>query len=404
MLKEYTLENGVKLIYKKGVSDLTSICISLDAGALRDGKKYGIAHATEHMIYKGTKNRSEEDINKELSEIFGFQNAMTNFPYVIYYGTLLGEDFKKGIELFSDIIINPSFENKGFKEEMDVIIEELREWDEDLEQYLEDKLFLNSFKDRRIKYPIIGTFDSLETITLKDIKEFYKKTYFPKNTKIAIVTSLDFDIVLDIVKTYFGQWKNDSEITEKVVYEDICSKVFEDNKNDIKTSKIQINFPIDSLTNKEVRALRIFNEYFGEGINSKLFDTLRTKNGLVYDVLTRVCHENGIKFYKITFSTAKENIDKSLALIDKCILDAKNLKEKTYESDILKWKKSFRLKRLFREEQSIVLAKELSTYDTMFNDYKVYTDETENIDDIDLDLMVNTIEKVFKNKLVQIIK
>lgn len=404
MLKEYTLKNGVKLIYKKGVSDLTSICISLDAGALRDGKKYGIAHATEHMIYKGTKNRSEEDINKELSEIFGFQNAMTNFPYVIYYGTLLGEDFKKGIELFSDIIINPSFENKGFKEEMDVIIEELREWDEDLEQYLEDKLFLNSFKDRRIKYPIIGTFDSLETITLKDIKEFYKKTYFPKNTKIAIVTSLDFDIVLDIVKTYFGQWKNDSEITEKVVYEDICSKVFEDNKNDIKTSKIQINFPIDSLTNKEVRALRIFNEYFGEGINSKLFDTLRTKNGLVYDILTRVCHENGIKFYKITFSTAKENIDKSLALIDKCILDAKNLKEKTYESDILKWKKSFRLKRLFREEQSIVLAKELSTYDTMFNDYKVYTDETENIDDIDLDLMVNTIEKVFKNKLVQIIK
>lgn len=373
-------------------------------GALRDGKKYGIAHATEHMIYKGTKNRSEEDINKELSEIFGFQNAMTNFPYVIYYGTLLGEDFKKGIELFSDIIINPSFENKGFKEEMDVIIEELREWDEDLEQYLEDKLFLNSFKDRRIKYPIIGTFDSLETITLKDIKEFYKKTYFPKNTKIAIVTSLDFNVVLDIVKTYFGQWKNDSEITEKVVYEDICSKVFEDNKNDIKTSKIQINFPIDSLTNKEVRALRIFNEYFGEGINSKLFDTLRTKNGLVYDILTRVCHENGIKFYKITFSTAKENIDKSLALIDKCILDAKNLKEKTYESDILKWKKSFRLKRLFREEQSIVLAKELSTYDTMFNDYKVYTDETENIDDIDLDLMVNTIEKVFKNKLVQIIK
>lgn len=404
MLKEYTLKNGVKLIYKKGVSDLTSICISLDAGALRDGKKYGIAHATEHMIYKGTKNRSEEDINKELSEIFGFQNAMTNFPYVIYYGTLLGEDFKKGIELFSDIIINPSFENKGFKEEMDVIIEELREWDEDLEQYLEDKLFLNSFKDRRIKYPIIGTFDSLETITLKDIKEFYKKTYFPKNTKIAIVTSLDFNVVLDIVKTYFGQWKNDSEITEKVVYEDICSKVFEDNKNDIKTSKIQINFPIDSLTNKEVRALRIFNEYFGEGINSKLFDTLRTKNGLVYDILTRVCHENGIKFYKITFSTAKENIDKSLALIDKCILDAKNLKEKTYESDILKWKKSFRLKRLFREEQSIVLAKELSTYDTMFNDYKVYTDETENIDDIDLDLMVNTIEKVFKNKLVQIIK
>lgn len=403
-MKEYILENGVKLIYKKNMSDLTSICISLDAGALRDGKKHGVAHATEHMVYKGTKNRSEEDINKELSEIFGFQNAMTNYPYVIYYGTLLGEDLKKGIELFSDIIINPSFRNDGFKEEMNVIIEELKEWDEDLEQYLEDKLFINAFKNRRIKYPIIGTFDSLETITLEDIKEFYKRTYFPRNTKIAVVTSLDFDIVLDIVKRYFGNWSSTLDITEEITYETPYSKVFEAIKGDIKTSKIQINYPIDKLSDKEIRALRIFNEYFGEGINSKLFDTLRTKNGLVYDVLTRVCHEKGIKFYKITFSTAKENVDKALALIDECVYEIRSLKYITSESEVLKWKKSFKLKRLFREEQSIVLAKELSTYDTMFNDYRVYINETEDIDDIDIDFIINTLEKVFKNKLIQIIK
>lgn len=403
-MKEYILENGVKLIYKKNISDLTSICISLDAGALRDEEKYGIAHATEHMVYKGTKNRSEEDINKDLSEIFGFQNAMTNYPYVIYYGTLLGEDLEKGIELFSDIIINPSFKNDGFKEEMSVIVEELKEWDEDLEQYLEDKLFLNAFKSRRIKYPIIGTFDSLKNICLEDIKEFYKKTYFPRNTKIAVVTSLDFDIVLDIVKRYFEEWNSTLDIIDEITYETPYSKVFEDIKGDIKTSKIQINYPIDKLSQKELRALRIFNEYFGEGINSKLFDTLRTKNGLVYDVLTRVCHENGIKFYKITFSTAKENVDKALSLIDECVYEIKNLKNTISEAELLKWKKSFKLKRLFREEQSIVLAKELSTYETMFNDYRVYINETEDIDDIDIDFIVDTSEKVFKNKLVQIIK
>lgn len=403
-MKEYILENGVKLIYKKNISDLTSICISLDAGALRDEEKYGVAHATEHMVYKGTKNRSEEDINKELSEIFGFQNAMTNYPYVIYYGTLLGEDLERGIELFSDIIINPSFKNDGFKEEMNVIVEELKEWDEDLEQYLEDKLFLNAFKSRRIKYPIIGTFDSLKNICLEDIKEFYKRTYFPRNTKIAVVTSLDFDIVLDIVKRYFEEWNSTLDTIDKITYETLYSKVFEDIKGDIKTSKIQINYPIDKLSEKEVRALRIFNEYFGEGINSKLFDTLRTKNGLVYDVLTRVCHENGIKFYKITFSTAKENVDKALSLIDECVYEIKNLKNTINESELLKWKKSFKLKRLFREEQSIVLAKELSTYETMFNDCGVYINETEDIDDIDIDFITDTLEKVFKNKLVQIIK
>ena len=105
LLKKHILKNGVKLIYKKVTSSLTSICVSLDAGALRDGEKLGIAHVTEHMVYKGTKKRSEEKINKEISEIFGFSNAMTNYPYVIYYGTLLGEDLDKGMDLFSDIII-----------------------------------------------------------------------------------------------------------------------------------------------------------------------------------------------------------------------------------------------------------------------------------------------------------
>ena len=356
------------------------------------------------MVFKGTNKRSEGDINKELSGIFGFHNAMTNYPYVIYYGTLLGEDFEKGIDVFSDIIINPTFPKEGFKEEMDVIVEELKEWDEDIEQYLEDKLFLNAFNKRRIKYPIIGTFDSLKSLTLEDIKEFYNKVYFPSNTSIAIVTSLEFESVVNIIEKYFGNWNKEKNIIDEVYYEDGVSGTFEDLREDIKTSKIQIMYPINKLTEKEVQALRIFNEYFGEGINSRLFDVLRTQNGLVYDVLTRVCHENGIKFYKVTLSTSKDNIYKALNLIDKCISDIENLKETLKEDDVLTWKKSFKLKRLFREEQSIVLAKELSTYDTMFKDYKIYISETEDINDINLEFILKTAKKVLQKPLIEIIK
>lgn len=403
-MKDYILKNGVKLIYKKSTSDLTSICVSLEGGALSEGEKYGVAHATEHMVFKGTNKRSEGDINKELSGIFGFHNAMTNYPYVIYYGTLLGEDFEKGIDVFSDIIINPTFPKEGFKEEMDVIVEELKEWDEDIEQYLEDKLFLNAFNKRRIKYPIIGTFDSLKSLTLEDIKEFYNKVYFPSNTSIAIVTSLEFESVVNIIEKYFGNWNREKNIIDEVYYEDEVSGTFEDLREDIKTSKIQIMYPINKLTEKEVQALRIFNEYFGEGINSRLFDVLRTQNGLVYDVLTRVCHENGIKFYKVTLSTSKDNIYKALNLIDKCISDIENLKETLKEDDVLTWKKSFKLKRLFREEQSIVLAKELSTYDTMFKDYKIYVSETEDLNDINLEFILKTAKKVLQKPLIEIIK
>ncbi len=103
-MKDFIFDNGLKLIYKKTSNELNSICISLDAGAIRDGKQLGVAHVTEHMIYKGTETKSEKEINTELSNIFAFQNAMTNYPYVVFYGSLLSEDLKQGLDLFSDIL------------------------------------------------------------------------------------------------------------------------------------------------------------------------------------------------------------------------------------------------------------------------------------------------------------
>lgn len=402
---EFILKNKIKLIYKKTISNLTSMSISIDAGACKEKGLLGLAHATEHMVYKGTKKRNEDKINKDLSKIFGFQNAMTNFPYVIYYGTMLNEDFEKGIELFSDIILNPIFPNDGFKEEMNVIKEELREWDEELEQYCEDKLFLNSFKERRIKYPIIGTSEDLEKIKQEDIKQFYKENYLPYKTSIAVVSSLEFEEVKNIVEKYFETWENTSYENSKdeINYENTNLGFYKDIKEGINTCKVQIIFPIDELSYNEIKALRIFNEYFGEGVNSLLFDTLRTKNGLVYDILTKISYEKYIKLYKITYSTSKENLDKSLELINECIQKTERFNEDISENDMLDFIKSMKLKRWFREEQNIILAKELSTYSTMFDDYNIYSEEFNNLDAIDKKYILDVAKKVLKNKSIQVI-
>ena len=405
-MEEYILGNNLKLIYKYTESELTSICISIDAGAGVETEKYGIAHATEHMVYKGTKNRTEKEINEDLSNIFGFNNAMTNFPYVIYYGTLLGGDLKKGIELLSDIVINPSFNKVGFKEEMDVIKEELKEWDEELEQYCEDKLFFNCFNNRRIKYPIIGTKESLDSITLNDIKKFYSEHYFPENTSVVIISSAKFGEVKDIVEGYFDKWENriiDNKYRKEIEYEvpKVCTL---DNKRDgTNTCKIEIVCPIDKLNEKEMKALKIFNQYFGEGVNSILYDTLRTKNGLVYDVITKIAHENYIKLYKITFSTAKQNVNKTISLIKECIENLKLLEQALDKKQIEQLIKNFKLKRLFREEQSIIIAKELATYESMFGDYKIYVNEVNDLDLLTEEIIFKVGKKVLKDLTIQII-
>lgn len=435
-MKEYILKNKIKLIYKESTSKLTSISIGLDAGAAVDNI-LGIAHATEHMVYKGTINRSESQINKDLSNIFGFHNAMTNYPYVIYYGTLLVEDFEEGVEVLSDIILNPIFHKDGFEEEMKVIKEELKEWDEELDQHCEDKLFFNCFKNRRIKYPIIGTEDELEKITLDNIKDFYEKFYIPSNTSIAIVSSLKFEQVKAVIEKYFEVWDKEiekqyfkswdkeiekryveslhKEIVEEYVelsgkeiegksielHEKLGQSMYKDSRDGVNTNRVQLIFDISDLNSNEMRALRVFDEYFGVGVNSILFDTLRTKNGLVYDVLTTISFEKHIKLYKIAFNTSKDNVEKSLNLINRCIDNLIGVI--LTQEEILLLSKGLRIKKLFKEEKSIQVAKELSTYSVMFGDYNEYEKATTDLELLDGEFIISIGKRVLKNGATQII-
>lgn len=402
-MKNFIFDNGLKFIYKKNDSELSSICISLDAGAARDGEMLGVAHVTEHMVYKGTEKRSEKEINTELSSVFGFQNAMTNYPYVVFYGTLLSEDLNKGVELFSDILLSPVFTEEGFKEEMEVIKQELKEWDEDLEQYTEDKLYYNCMENRRIKYPIIGTEESLNRITIDEVIDFFNNYYCANNATITIISDLEFEEVREMVEEYFIDWRSEKLSETKEVIDVPKMGMFTDKKEGINSAKVQVIFPINELNQWEIKALRIFNQYFGEGVNSVLFDTLRTKNALVYDVLTRVANEEYIKVYKITYSTAHENVEKSIDIIKDLIKNIDGYKSILEKKDVDSLIKSFRLKRLFANEQSVRLAMGISTYDIMFGDGMLYIDETENLDKLPIDYIIDTAKKVLKNMTVQVI-
>ncbi|WP_195999819.1 pitrilysin family protein [Clostridium sp. 1001271B_151109_B4] len=402
-MKDFIFDNGLKLIYKKSNSELSSICIALEAGAVRDGEKLGVAHVTEHMVYKGTETRSEKQINAELSSIFGFQNAMTNYPYTVFYGTLLNEDLEKGLELFSDILLAPVFTEEGFKEEMEVIKQELKEWDEDLEQYTEDKLYYNCMNNRRLKYPIIGTEESLNNMTIDDAIDFFNDYYCANNATITIISNLEFEDVKNIVEEWFIDWRSESLPVDDGIISKPDSGIFIDKKEDINSAKVQIIFPIDSLNQWEIKALRIFNQHFGEGVNSVLFDALRTKYNLVYDVLTRVSNEEYIKVYKITYSTAHENVDKSIELVKDLIQGVDSYREKLKKEDVEKLIKSFKLKRLFSNEQSVRLAMGIATYDIMFGDGMLYIDETEDLNKMPIDYIVDTAKKVLKDMTVQVI-
>ena len=433
------LKHGVRLLYERVPGNITSFTIGLEAGAnSENSNNLGIAHAVEHMVFKGTHSKSEKEINEICNEYLGFHNAMTNYPYVVYYGSSLKEDFKNAFNIYFDIVFNPAFREEGFKEEMAVIIEELKEWSDDVVQHCEDFLFYETLEKRRIKELIIGREETIKALTLEEIREYHEKFYTLDNCVISVVTSLDLSEVIEIIEGEIASLNktkpllthNTCEIealegvkpsftqrsSERVssreseeektfsLYENPKAGVYIEENLSINGCKVQYIFPIHNLSEREVTLLQLFNEYFVGGTSSLLYDEIRTKRGLVYDIQGKVKGEKGIKLYTITLSTSKENIDLVREIIKEKIDKVKALKGIFTEDFFKKYIKSQNLKRMLALEKSIVLSMHLAVYEIMHSGGELLLNEFYNLSNCTEEEILSVINKVFIKETLGIIR
>lgn len=401
---KFEFSNGLKLIYEYRQGNITSFTIGFNAGAIEEqGFPYGTAHALEHMLFKGTNSMSEIQINLKCDRLFGFNNAMTNYPYAIYYGTLMTEEFREGFNLFSDIILNPLLGSNGFDEEISVILEELKEWKDDPYQFCEDELFYNAFEGRRIKYPIIGTEKSIKEICPEVLKKFYNRYYCPENCVISVVSSEDFDGVKEIVGDCFEKWNKTFYGLNEVIYENNSKGVYETIK-DISGAKVYYCYPMHDLTKTEIEEMRLFNNILGCGTSSMLYDAVRTKNGFAYDISSIIKNERGIKLLEVYFGTSNSSAEKAIEIVEQCVNRIKT-DDSLINKNILQYAaKSIKLKRMLSLEKSIELSKAYTTYELMYGSAESIYTELDELKKIDVSHMLSTVKRVLKNPSIQIIR
>ncbi|MBU3190766.1 insulinase family protein [Clostridium bowmanii] len=410
-MEKIIYKNGVKLLYKSAENNLTSFTIGYNAGAnVEENSELGIAHVVEHMLFKGTSSRTEYEINKLCDETFGFCNAMTNYPYAVYYGTTLDEDFEKGFEIYSDILLNPTFPKHGFKEEIGVICEELKEWKDDSSQFCEDSLFYNAFERRRIKNLIIGTEECIRSITIEQIVNFYRRYYRSNNCIVCVISSLSFKDVSEIVEKYFCN-SSPELANENQPNEGIAPYIYENNKpgthfqyrEDVQGAKIQYCFSIHDLNARQISALKLFNLVFGEGTSSILYDEIRTKRGLVYDIGSKIKNETGIKLFTISLGTSYENVDKTIEIINNEIEKVKKLDVFFDHQCILKLCKSYKLRLMLALEKSIQTSVSLCAYEIMYGDGSVIFSEFEKMENISDEEIMEVVKSVLVNATIQVL-
>lgn len=329
------LPNGLKVITIKKDTRLASINIGVNIGSLyEDEKELGMSHFVEHMLFKGTKNRSNEQLNRELEFLGGDYNAYTDYISTVYSITCLDEEFEKGIELLSDMVLNSSFDEKEMKKEKGVVLSEIKSDKDDIEDLSISRTHEYAFDKSALRNSIAGTEEHVKGFKRKQVYDFYKKYYTPDNCVIVTVSAFSHEQMQKIITDLFGKWEGKSHKKAEIIKEENKELVKTTYKSQIEQGTVTYLYAFKEVCEKDKLPLKILSYKLAESSNSILFRELREERGLAYDVYSQMDLDDNVNTMNIFTSVREESIDEVIEVIDKAILDIKN-KDINFDEDML---------------------------------------------------------------------
>ena len=319
------LRNGVKLITIKKDTQLASLHAAIKIGSLyeKDEEK-GISHFIEHMLFKGTKKRNNEQLNIDLEQRGGEYNAYTDHTSTVYSVTALSDELEESIELVSDMLQNSTFPSGELEKERGVILAEIRTSKDDVENFSFKRVNELAFKNSPLRFDIIGEEEIVKSFTKKQLIKFYNEYYVPNNCFISIVSPFKHEEVLAMVDKCFTNWKEQKVVRQKVTFEDNYPCKVTSYKKEIEQSTIVYAYTFHNLNRGEELALKILNHNLGQSANSILFRKLREEKGLAYDIYSEMDTTNSVKVLYIYTAVAPESVEEALNSIDECIREILN--------------------------------------------------------------------------------
>jgi zinc protease len=204
---ETQLANGLRVIVKEDRRAPTAVhMVWYRAGSIdeKDGTS-GVAHALEHLMFKGTKNVAAGEFNRRVAEAGGRDNAFTSRDYTAYFQIVPKAALPEMMQLESDRMANLAFDAKEFAAEMKVVMEERRlRTDDDPHSLVHEALNSSMFQAHPYRRPIIGWMDDLEHLKLDDARGWYRQWYAPNNAYVVVVGDVDHREVFRLAQKYYG--------------------------------------------------------------------------------------------------------------------------------------------------------------------------------------------------------
>ncbi|MEL7564309.1 MAG: pitrilysin family protein [Dehalobacterium sp.] len=323
MLHKDILSNGIRVVTEE-LSFVHSVSIGIWVGTgsrYEDKSNHGISHFLEHMLFKGTKNRTAKQIAESLETVGGQINAFTAKEYTCYYAKVLNDHFDLATDVLADMLLNSLFRTEDMEKERNVILEEIKMYEDTPDELVHDVYSKTMWQIDPLGQSIIGTSDSVGKISLEQLVSYYKSTYVPQNVVIAVAGNIKREVVLNKLEELFSQLSGEKPKTNLVTPQAFSNTAFV--PKDIEQMHICLGFPGLPSQHDSIYALTVLNHVLGGGLSSRLFQEIREERGLTYSIYSYHSGYSNTGLFGVYAGTSEQNAEEVVEIVLKQIENIK---------------------------------------------------------------------------------
>jgi predicted Zn-dependent peptidase len=284
-LRRTVLSNGL-IVLTERMEHVRSVAMGawIKSGSRAEAAEInGISHFVEHMVFKGTRNRSAQLIAREMDSIGGNLDAFTGKETICFNVKSLSEHVPIALDVLSDLILNPIFDSGDIERERGVILEEIK-IDEDNPDILVHELFTQNFwKDHPLGKPILGTTTTVARLDQPRLQDYHAGRFHAGNMVFSAAGNLNHDEFVAAIKEKFSvlhPGESPSELPAPLSSARILLK----NKKALEQVQICLGVPSPAVADESRFATLILNTVLGGGMSSRLFQTIREERGMAYSI------------------------------------------------------------------------------------------------------------------------
>lgn len=381
-----------------------SIVIGIKAGSLYENStQRGISHFIEHMLFKGTeKRRNTLEISQCIEELGGEINASTSEESTFLYSKVLYKNFASAFEVMSDILNYSLFREEDIAHEKPVIIEEINKYQDIPEDWISFLINQLLWKDTVLGQNVLGEKETVREFNRTKILQYFNEMYQPKNMVIGITGNISSQLVQEVIKSSpFVPKETIREKVPKIYFKEQIAPELLVSPKKVNQTHLCFGFEGVSRFHPDKIAMDLLNIILGAGLSSRLFQEIRVKEGLAYDIHSYTQYFDQTGSFNIYAGVDPE---KMVSSIEKILLELRKLKDnKVNTKEFRKAKEMYKGSILLGLENTLHHAFRIGSHQLLYKKEYRYRELMERIENVQSEDIRKLAENIFLSNKINLV-